>query len=1067
MTAFAATVVICRPDQLREAAVVLSCVPAGGFVPVIVVEPPPMSEAEYVRGHLLAREQRDRTQQMIGGPLGKAEVLAATRSDPEQRRRMLAEFDLSDRLDQAIAPYQSWLKHNEMVAGLVAVADFARAVFLFEPRPEDLYTSDPAYVAEASRAWDQYHHEVFGEVPPDEPYQPPTIFGRQRGRVTLIPGRDLTDLPRAAWSLLRPDERMPQAVEVDAEGGSAVYLAGLSAALRAGLPLRPMSGAPAVDPNDDTDSEEAVLVEDTGNALSLLGVLYAHHRSARLVITPMPVLDDVQHAVAAHQELILEEAKGLFDAIRDRMAAGRRDRFAAIETAVTSQVPAEVITAVGDRRLTAFTTGLPYSFVRTADADWSGKPIGHVAADPTLVVLTEVGSSDVTDRKAAFSLVFDPGYFRTSETEDVMRQVGGHFTHSILLDGPHADGLALMHLPRKLPVELVFFNTHGSDDGIVLGNIAIPNRFITRHVKFPHRPIIFNNSCQSWTGVGREFVRVGARGYIGTLWSVPADLAADFARIVTTRLTASEATACQAIVGTGLPDTIERSYIYAGTANGRLTSQPRRTDVAAAALAACDLLLTAAADVPPEQTRLVRRETADLRKLVDGTDHEETAEYVDVLLGELSLVIRYEALTDADAADAHSLVARIDSLTERVTQSEQEKRIRLARRHAHTGHLHERRAELTAALDHFQRAVALAPDGALNQQLRAAQLLAGQGELEEAMRIGTLVRTSYAERHDMEGLLQANGFLGQLARKLGRYDEALRYAEEGYRHATVLHSVEQQAKFKMDEYAIHAATGDHALALAATQTSLALMRQTRDAEGELAAYGNLGSCYLALGDAETARSHAEAGLRQARRLGLRDEEATFLMNLGTIVTVLGDLQAGLEHQKAATTLLAEQGAWARLTDALPQLARTAAEVGDADTLWSITARTTTMCGTVGELLRAKLVPVMVWSLRHAVEVGTLPTTERGLSASLQALQTAHPGNRDTASDHVQLIGDILVLTAHWVGGLNTTVCVANATELDRMTGGALDLVALFSVPYAPRPDAEEQPQRRPFWRRRG
>lgn len=45
------TVVVCRPSQLRQAAVVLSCFPAETQPALFVMEPPPWTEAEYMAMH--------------------------------------------------------------------------------------------------------------------------------------------------------------------------------------------------------------------------------------------------------------------------------------------------------------------------------------------------------------------------------------------------------------------------------------------------------------------------------------------------------------------------------------------------------------------------------------------------------------------------------------------------------------------------------------------------------------------------------------------------------------------------------------------------------------------------------------------------------------------------------------------------------------------------------------------------------------------------------------------------------------------------------------------------------
>ena len=46
-----------------------------------------------------------------------------------------------------------------------------------------------------------------------------------------------------------------------------------------------------------------------------------------------------------------------------------------------------------------------------------------------------------------------------------------------------------------------------------------------------HSPIIFNNTCWSWSDIADSFIGVGARGYIGTLWNINNDVAIKSAEI--------------------------------------------------------------------------------------------------------------------------------------------------------------------------------------------------------------------------------------------------------------------------------------------------------------------------------------------------------------------------------------------------------------------------------------------------------------------------------------------------------------------------------------------------------
>lgn len=129
-----------------------------------------------------------------------------------------------------------------------------------------------------------------------------------------------------------------------------------------------------------------------------------------------------------------------------------------------------------------FTREVPYTFLRKCSEDWSTKTTGHAAGDPTLIILTE------------------------------------------LFDG------------ELLPVEFLHFNTHGNQREIELADGGLPAWKLLRQ-GLPSRPFVFNNSCLSRIGVSREFIRAGARGYIGTLWPVDAEQAARLATAVLERIT--------------------------------------------------------------------------------------------------------------------------------------------------------------------------------------------------------------------------------------------------------------------------------------------------------------------------------------------------------------------------------------------------------------------------------------------------------------------------------------------------------------------------------------------------
>ncbi|MEU4744626.1 hypothetical protein AB0G02_29775, partial [Actinosynnema sp. NPDC023658] len=727
------TVVVCRPDQVREAAVVVSCLPADRVTPVVALRP----------------------------------------GDASSHR------------------------HDRLLAHLLDATGVRRVVFLAAPDPAAGDTGP------------------FPDVP---------------DRVHL-PCEDPVGLTTKAWELLRgggePDRFLDVAPDAD-------FVTALFTALRTGAALRVDDDAPPVpfSGHNPDDTDEAVLVERTGEVDDLTAAVYAHHRGARLVVTPRPDLTAVGAVVAEEQERVTAAAGAIGDAVKGigfvealwrYLSTGGHDPWASVEAVVTAQVPAEVVAQVGDRGLTAFTTGLPYSFVHSGEVNWARKPIGHVVADPALVVLTELHRAGVAREPGAFSLVVDSGAFR--ELPETTASLG-HHTHAIVLSDQDASPDVLRDLVADLPVELVFFHRHDADDVILLGGEALPDDDLP--LSLPHRPIVFNNSCRSWTRLGREFVRAGARGYIGTLWTIPPNLAAGFARTVVRRLTAEETPAARAIVNTGTPGGIERSYLYVGTVNGRLDEwRDRSTTDAEAALTGCELLAAAARDCADGLSPVLHRELSALRGVAEAGGATGTPSYADVLLAELRL--------EADDERAADLVERLDAVLADLDLPDDEVEPLWATRFELTGVRAERRGEYGAALADFERCVGLgdACRDRADVLLRMARLLMREGRTDEAGQAARLAYEEHRARRDGPGLLESITVLDDLGD--ADPDTSLRYAVEGHDVAEELGDRARQAAFKLAECDRHRDLGDLTAAIEAGSRAVELVRAEGDDRQELAA----------------------------------------------------------------------------------------------------------------------------------------------------------------------------------------------------------------------------------------
>ncbi|MFD1151848.1 tetratricopeptide repeat protein [Saccharothrix hoggarensis] len=937
------TVVVCRPDQVREAAVVVSCLPADRLTPVVALRP------DDVSSH----------------------------------------------------------RHDALLADVLAAVGVRRVVFLAE------------FPAEPDRP-------LFPDLPDH----------------VHLPCDDPVGLTAKAWELLRGDGGPDRTLDVAPD---ADFVTALFTALRTGSALRVDDDAPPVpfDDHNPDDGDEAVLVERTGDADDLVAALYAHHRSARLVVTPAPDLTEVRAVVAEEQGRVTAAAAAIGDAVKGigfvealwrYLSTGGHDPFAAVEAVVTAQVPAEAVAEVGDRRLTAFTTGLPYPFVHTEDANWARKPIGHVVADPALVVLTELHRAGAAREPGAFGLVFDSGTF--AEAPETAASPG-HHTHPIVLPESDASPDVLRELAADLPVELVFFNCHDGD-AIVLGGRPLPD--VDLPVELRHRPIVFNNSCRSWTGLGREFVRAGARGYIGTLWSIPANLAAGFARTVVRRLTAEETPAAHAIVNTGTPGGIERSYLYVGTVNGRLDQwRDRSTTDAEAALTGCELLAAAARGRTGPLAPVLRREITALRRVAEAGGAADSPSFADVLLAELEL--------EEDDDRAAALVERIDALLEGSDLPDDEVEPRWATRFALTGARSERRGEYPAALADFERCVGLgdACRDRADVLLRMARLLVDEGRTDEAGQAARLAREEYRLNGDRPALLDAVTVLDRIGDP--DPDTAVDYAVEGHDLAAELGDRARQAAFALAECERRQAAGDLDGAIDAASRAVQLFRAEGDDPLKLAALRRLGACHRDRGDLETAQHYAAVGLARAEQLGAAAEVASFHDDLGGVLTARRQHGEALGHYRHAVEKLVATGAWERGAELLPHLAVGAVRARDPEALWTAALCGGLICEVAPREVWASVVPLVVDSMKRAIETGPLELTQRGMTDFASAVTA---GKREDMPFQVGLLADVVVVLLAWLMDRVDPGIQAFARELDRTSGGVLDLVGYLSVPYTER-----------------
>lgn len=570
-------IVVCRRRQLVEAAIALSCAPPGTEALLVVLDPPSATQGDYrslFAAYRSAADDRDLTPSM-----------AAIRS--------------ADSAGDALTPYRQWAKHARFVAELLASHEPSRALFLFEASVEDMTYLDPL----ARRRLSDEAQAIF----PEDCERVTLVRASGFAAADVCEYTTLAGLSDAAWRVMRGGEPdLANAIALTDEPGAGIYAA-LYDALERGLALRPVCGGPALaapvrrDP-PGAAAQEAVMIEDAGDAERLLGVVYARRRQARLLVIPEPDGVPIEAARAAVERRNAPvplvpglTKKAIVAAVRASLLDdGGAAEMAALEQAVTAALPRAIFDEVGDLPLTALTTATPYHFAAHDGRSWAEKPIGHVAGDMSLLLLDEL-YGEAPHVQAGFDVLFDPGYIATVETSGVLSKLDGAASYPLLLAGPAGSSLALTWLAPTLPIELLFFNSHGSENGLMLADMPmpLPASKIVQRTTLRARPIVFNNSCLSWVGVGREFVRAGARGYIGTLWSVHEAQAAEFAKAAVGAMTSVDAPVASALRCAGAAGVDARAYIFIGTTATRLrrVKAASRNDAGDSTLPAALLIL--------------------------------------------------------------------------------------------------------------------------------------------------------------------------------------------------------------------------------------------------------------------------------------------------------------------------------------------------------------------------------------------------------------------------------------------------------------------------------------------
>ncbi|MBV8866135.1 MAG: hypothetical protein JO210_12145 [Acidobacteriaceae bacterium] len=870
------TVLVCRREQFREAAITLSCFPRETPPPLLVMEPPPCTEQEYSDLYEAYRSMRNLRDEAMGTSAAREKTLERGMAEGWSNEEI-------DRRIQALTPFRLWVKRQRQMAGLLKGLSLRRAIFLFEATQRDMSVIEPVPVDRLS-----------------DTRQPLLVSGIEW--VTLLPAKLGQELGRHAWQTIRHGDAVPQS-ELEVSGDAVSVIAGLHRALQAGILLRITANGCAAPPvtivsKSGVLAEEAVLVEASEDAAKLVAVHYALRQNATLCVTTTPdtvPIEKIREAIQASQEV------GGGNAV---------ELLRAMEKTVSATVPDEVVEAVGDSPVTAFTSGVPYHLMKRGGADWSKKPIGLMTGDALLLCPIELFGQP-PQSQARFNLLFDTGYFHTSETNGVLEQMRTVSTFPLLLQGAAASNTALIAM-GPAPLELLYFNTHGSEQAILLKDMPLPAYKLMQRITLQSQPVVFNNSCLSWTGVGREFISAGARGYLGTLWSVNAQQAATFAIAVMARIIAGQKPITDCLADTGADTLTERAYVFVGPVGARLRvpEAPQSSERAPIRSAASILLQMAghlcAGGAQPDSplvSPVIQVLESNAQTLCDELDRrwpEPAVDRLNLLVDQLDLANRLP-LNEQNAKYSTELCMRGLQMADRIDKSSKtERQIRAAflQRCARVSRRMGKAPEGIKLLSLSAREKEAAGECAGPEYLEISDAYRELSQIDNALKAALQARAAFAQpdaEQAANGAMRAAGRLAQLWRMAGKLDEAAVAAKDGYRAAVELDDLGEQAAFKMDESRIHMIRRDSKAAVTSADLALKIVRRARNEDQEVSAYGTLTLALISDEEWDRAEQIAWEGIKAARQRNSSGQIADFYVDLSNIACGRGDLQGALEQ----------------------------------------------------------------------------------------------------------------------------------------------------------------------------
>jgi tetratricopeptide (TPR) repeat protein len=270
----------------------------------------------------------------------------------------------------------------------------------------------------------------------------------------------------------------------------------------------PLSTAPEVDPlaANPSTADELVICESTAEDLLICqAVGYASLNAYKLAfLRPIPP-----------SQTAADPAPG--------------SAYASLEQAAADAVPSTLLTP-HVRTMTVFTRWLPLHLTPIpSEGEWAPKQhwvdryvLAHLPGNTASLLVPRIFQASTKPSQAVpFAVVFDTlGVVTDTEQRQFVDELSKGLGYPLVLAQESADGELLREVAERLETDLLLLVTHGAGDFIEDGHGGRLTSSDIASWKVNGSPLVFNNSCSSWSTTGAAFVAAGARGYIGALWPI-------------------------------------------------------------------------------------------------------------------------------------------------------------------------------------------------------------------------------------------------------------------------------------------------------------------------------------------------------------------------------------------------------------------------------------------------------------------------------------------------------------------------------------------------------------------